>query len=110
MNCRPNELAIVVKDAHNLGFLGKILTTLYLAPKGVEFDLPDGWGSVRIDTETPHWVCEFPRKVTAPLVSCGSRKTRYMVVPDSCLRPIRGDEQSDGDESKQPLALKGGAA
>lgn len=110
MNCRPNELAIIVKDASNGGFLGMIVTTLYLAPKGVVFDLPDGWPHERIDKTGPDWVCEFPREAFAPTVSCGARRTRYAAVPDSCLRPIRGGEQSDGEEHKKPLALEGGAA
>lgn len=110
MNCKPNELAIVVKDATDLGMLGKILTTLYLAPKGVDFKLPNGRTHAQIDTTAPQWVCEFPREVIAPLIGGGSARTRYAVAPDSCLRPIRGDEDLVGDEAKKPLALEGGAA
>lgn len=108
MNCRPNELAIIVKGLSHGNLLGMIVTTLYLAPKGVEFDLPDGWEHARIDKTGPYWICEFPREVFVPTVRCGSRRTRYAVAPDSCLRPIRGDEQSDSEESKKPLALEGG--
>ena len=114
MNCKPNEMAFIVKSVRP-EFLGKVVTTLYLAPKGVFFDLPDGWGHVVINTTAPAWVCEFPHDIAAPLVSGrSSRLTRFACVADKCLKPLRGDEVPEATEAISPLekniALEGGAS
>lgn len=106
MNCKPNELAFIVRGMRP-EFLGKIVTTHYLAPKGVFFNLPDGWGHGAINVTTPEWVCEFPSDIAAPLVGGGSpRLTRFACVPDKCLKPIRGDEEPEATETSYPLEKK----
>lgn len=114
MNCKPNEMAFIVKSVLP-EFLGKVVTTRYLAPKGVDFTLPDGWGHAVINGPSPDWVCEFPSAVAAPLVGGGSpRLTRFACVPDKCLKPLRGDEEPVATETGYPLekhiTLVGGAA
>lgn len=112
MNCKPNELAIIVKSERS-EFLGTIVTTIYLAPKGVLFDLPDGFGHAISNSPLPQWVCEFPRPISAPLASGkSSRMTRFACVADRCLKPLRGDEEPEATETgtllEKPFAMEGG--
>lgn len=114
MNCKPNEMAFIVKSVLP-EFLGKVVTTHYLAPKGVAFNLPDGYGHSVINHPSPQWVCEFSTAIVAPLSSGrSSRLTRFACVPDPCLKPLRGDEEPEATETGSPLekhiALEGGAA
>ncbi|MDP1530324.1 MAG: hypothetical protein Q8M05_13160 [Rhodoferax sp.] len=102
MNCKPNEMAFIVKSALP-GFLGKVVTTLYLAPKGVPFNLPDGYPHVAINTLSPDWVCEFPRDIAANLTGGATRLTRFAPVPDKLLKPLRGDEEPEATETRSPL-------
>lgn len=113
MNCKPNEMAFIVKSALP-EFLGEIVTTRYLAPKGVVFNLPDGHAHAAISKPSPHWVCEFPSDITARLADGSTRPTRFAPVPDKCLKPLRGDELPEATQTSSPLdkpiALAGGAA
>ena len=113
MNCKPNELAFIVRSARP-ELLGKVVTTHYLAPKGVLFDLPDGHGHVVNNSPFPHWVCEFSSTVAAPLAAGSQRLTRFACVPDACLKPLRGDEEPEATETRTPIekhvALEGGAS
>lgn len=106
MNCKPNEMAFIVKSVLP-EFLGKVVTTHYLAPKGVLFNLPDGWAHDVINHPSAHWVCEFPSNIAAPLSGGGSpRPTRFACVSDKCLKPIRGDEEPEATETSYPLEKK----
>lgn len=113
MNCKPNEMAFIIKSALP-GFLGKVVTTRYLAPKGVPFTLPDGWGHESINKPSHEWVCEFPSDIVVPLTGGSTRLSRFAPVPDKCLKPLRGDEESKATETGCPLdkhiALEGGAS
>ena len=97
MNCKPQDLAVIVKAEATPTLIGKIVTALHLAPRGV-FRLPDGKLHNVLPAEmAPWWVCEFAQPVRAPLESGGWRSTAYAPVPDQFLRPIRdpGDDATD---------------
>lgn len=109
MICKPNELAMIVKPSKkNDNLIGRVVTTLYVAPDG-DFLLPDGVKHFAIGPSrySVWWVVEFSNPIDAP-TSFGTRKTVYGCLPDSALRPIRGQPGEDeilriaGSPNKQP--------
>lgn len=96
VNCKPNELAVIVRQSVYGPLLGKVVTTLYVAPN-CEFKLPDGFRQNALEPNSKYrtwWVVEFPNLIDAPCTS-GSRKTRYGCVPDAVMRPIRDNDGTD---------------
>lgn len=88
MNCKPGDLAIVVRDNFNIGALGKLVEVLYLAPP-IKFQLPNGqWNVGAGDRYGSIWVVRLigskliPPKCWWP--------TEYGTGADSALRPISG--------------------
>lgn len=101
MNCKPNELAVIIKPSKHGPLLGMIVTTLYVAPAG-DFRLPDGFKQYAIQPSrfAVWWVVEFANPIDAP-TSAGTRKTVYGCVPDAVLRPLR---DSDGEDEMLRIA------
>lgn len=86
---RPGDLAIIVYTPRAAPErVGNIVLVLRMAPMA-DFTLPDG--VVHDGAAGPDlWVVEFPRPISVPM-SIGRRDSRYAVVPDWALRPIRPD-------------------
>ena len=101
LRCRVGDLAVVVHAPAMPEMLGRFLTVLYAAPRH-DHRLPDGMlhGPTLGDGR---WVVEFQREIDAPIwyYRGGTRRTRYAVVMDRCLRPIRPD--ADPVERDEPV-------
>ena len=89
MNCKPGDLAIVIRDGPCLGMLVEVL---HAAPSH-SFLLPDGHRHVGCDAGD--WVLLLLGRTV--LVPCerGSRMTQYCVGKDSSLRPLRGEREPE---------------
>jgi len=90
MRCRPGDIAYITHPA----LVGKLVTVLYQAPHGEHY-LPDG--QLAISSAAPCWVCESMGAPFVVLIDIGrgetvTRETRFAVIQDHWLRPIRGDE------------------
>lgn len=95
MNCKPGDLAIVVRDNYGLGALGKLVEVLYAAPP-YQFQLPNGRWNEPASDPGKTWVL---RILGAPLRPPGFYYlTEYGTGHDNALRPIKGlpvDEKID---------------
>ena len=92
-NCKPGDLAIVVK-AHNACNIGTILKVL--RPNRNQSALYTARDDVL-------WLVEAPRPMTYDYGGT-LRRRRKGPVPDSYLRPIRGNPKSEETQTDQ---LKG---
>lgn len=93
MNCKPNELAVVVRrfPGAKSNCVGKIVRTVEFVGRAICINAPD----IEINDA---WNVEFRGATT---------RLGYMLgVPDSCLRPIR----NPGDNAVDEMVLKVGAA
>jgi hypothetical protein len=90
MNCKPGDIAIVVKAAAP-GYLGRLLEVLYAAPS-CPFVLPDGMPHAA-PRSSDGWVVRSLCGPIKALCSNGTlcRMALYGVAADSCLRPLRDD-------------------
>jgi hypothetical protein len=100
VNCKPNDLAIVVRgDPLVTELLGRICTTIYLAP-AEHFDLPNGQAQQGNNSGDAAWVVEFANPINVPIGLDGKvirwRLSSFAVLSDYALRPIRGDEEPQG--------------
>ncbi len=95
MNCKPGDLAIVVRDVNGLGMLGRLVECLYLAP-AEKFQLPSGHWNEGASDPGKIWVLKvLGSKVKPPRCNY---LTDYGTGNDSALRPITGlpvDEKHD---------------
>ena len=93
MNCKPGDLAIVVRDNFDIGALGKLVEVLYLAPPD-KFQLPNGqWNVGSEDRYGQVWVIRIlGEKLTPP--NCWFQ-TEYGTGADSALRPLPGLTQDE---------------
>lgn len=106
MNCKPGDLAVCIRhsDIVPISPLGRLCTVLYAVPLG-DFTLPDGHKQIsskaRDRLGTPEWVVEWQSEMAYPMVRGGQpdgfRYTRFGVVPDHALRPIRPDGITDDE-------------
>lgn len=97
MNCKPGDLAIVVRDNSNLGALGKLVEVLYMAPAH-NFRLPDGTLNEGASTPGKIWVVRLLGSKLKP-PGCWWL-ARYGTGHDDALRPINGlpiDERIDDE-------------
>lgn len=94
MNCKPGDLAVIVRDEKNLGLLGRICRVLHAASTS-EFRLPDGY--LHVPCSAGRWAIDFNEPINVPLRNGNSRWTRFAVANDAALRPIRdpGDDAID---------------
>lgn len=103
MNCKPGDLAVIVRSPFRKDLIGLFVDVLCPAPNSVEFRLPDGKRHAPIAQGQHYWVCRFQRPVAAPHLTFGVVKTLYAPVPDMCLRPIR--DQPGKDEMLRIVGL-----
>lgn len=83
---------------------GRWVEVLHAAPSGV-FTLPDGFPAYGILREAC-WVCESLGPDFTARLDCGlTRTTRYGVIADHWLRPIRGDEPANGIATEREREL-----
>lgn len=99
LNCKPGDLALVVAEPKNAKqpYIGRIVSVLHAAPNGVGFTLPDGYPQAAVIESFPYWVVEWANPVRYPVGIEGQRLTKFGVMPDWALRPIRdpGDDAVD---------------
>ena len=109
MNCKPGDMAVIVRSKFTPHLIGRIVEVLYMAPSYGSFCLPNGQLHAQLVDKRPRWVCKFQNPVSAP-TDIGQRLTDYAPVPDEVLRPIR-DQPGDDEmlritglpcETKQP--------
>ena len=108
MNCKPGDLAIVIRDARTAKTAGMLVEVLYLAPADQDFRLPDGF---RHNPPGPdEWVVKLSHPVPAPMGSSGrTRMTQYGCMGDRYLRPLPGVDDLDDVETDEllPAAVSG---
>lgn len=97
MNCKPGDLAVVVRDQRSgsAKTAGKIVEVLYAAP-GQPFNMPDGFRHAASPAGA-WWVVRFMHQLLVPTIR-GERMSAYAVVPDLVLRPIRDPGEDATDE------------
>lgn len=109
MNCKPNDLAVVVKATHYQHVLGRVVTTLNTIPPGIDYKCPNGFSHLPLNKKFGvWWMCKFQNPI-AVLMSNGKwRDTFYAPVPDDFLRPIRdpGDDATDETLEWLPVPVK----
>ncbi len=100
MNCKPGDLAIIIKDANTAKTAGMLVEVLHLAPMR-DFRLPDGeW---HLHPSTPdQWVCKLGHAVAAPMYKrghpTGTRMAHYGCISDRYLRPLPPPESVDSED------------
>jgi hypothetical protein len=86
MNVKAGDLAVIIGSSK---YAGAIVEVLYLAPVGVEFQLPDGY--FHIPVSPCSWVVKFQRLVPAfGDLDQYVRHALYGVGSDHKLRPVSG--------------------
>lgn len=98
MNCKPGDLALIVSGPDRV--IGALVRVLELAPVGREAVAPDGEIHAASKHERPRWLVE----VLGSRVKCFRLNGmpvwhRYIVAPDSVLRPIGNPGDDAVDES-----------
>jgi hypothetical protein len=85
MNCKPGDLAIVIKDEYpqNIGKIGRVICY-------------DNHHSTGLEA----WCMEFP----SALLCLNGRYSDYVGVADYCLRPVSGlpMEEETTEKLKEP--------
>jgi hypothetical protein len=71
MNCKPGNLAVIVRASMEPELLGRIVTVTTISP----------WFVI------PHWRTDPPLRMRGG--------DGYWVVPDYCLRPLRDNDGED---------------
>lgn len=104
MNCKPGDLAIIIKDAITAKTAGMIVTVLYAAPTDREFTLPDGFGHNR--SMPNQWIVQFssPVKVWADYARQRTRLALYASVADRYLRPLPGINPLEEEQEHCPVS------
>lgn len=101
MNCKPGDLARIVNGGK---LTNRLVFVLHMAPQG-RFVLPDGYPTA--EKKAPpgvNWVCESAgAPFEALLAGGGIRQTRFGVIHDNYLRPIRDPGEDAVDETLQRL-------
>jgi len=97
MNCKPGDLAMVVRDHFNIGALGKLVEVLYAAP-AYKFQLPNGqWNEGAGERVGQVWVIRLlGAKLMPP--RCWWM-TEYGTGADSALRPLPGLTKEQREEA-----------
>lgn len=107
LNCRPGDLAVIVRPTlHGPQLLGTIVTVLRAAPPH-DFRLPDGFK--QFNDSPGYWVIELPRPIEVPIMFRGVHGTRlslYGIAPDSAMRPIRDNPGADQTLDWAPVPAK----
>lgn len=98
LNCKPGDLAVVVKAPTRTEFLGRVCTVLWAAPAHERFRLPDDY--LHDPAGEGRWVVEFASPIKVE-VTGGFRVTPFAAVRDECLTPIRDPGEDAVDEILQ---------
>lgn len=99
MNCKPGDLAVVIRSRTTPEVIGKIVTVVRVAATMEKHD-----GLVFVSRGySVCWMCSAPNGI--PL---RTRKGRLLfpkqrAIPDSCLRPIRPLSELEGKTDHQPI-------
>lgn len=107
MNCKPGDLAVIVRGEK---YCGRLVEVLKLAIEA-RFILPDGYPAYGEPSGT-HWLVKFVGgKINAPTglygeAAAGSRMTSYAVVEDYGLRPLRDNPGTDETLTWAPVPHK----
>lgn len=89
MNCRQGDLAYITCEP----YIGHFVSVLRWTPPG-NFTLPDGYPALNVDVGG--WLCEkHVGYFDAPCGNDKRRQTRYAVIVDKYLRPIRDQPGED---------------
>ena len=108
MNCKPGDLAVIVRlRPENSHLLGQLVEVVSTPPRGV-FRLPDQRLHDPV-SDGSWWVIKFLAPVDLKCIRGGSR-SRYAAIQDSALRPIRdpGEDAQDETLSWLPVPEKEG--
>jgi len=94
VNCKPGDLAVIVRNSRWLGWIVEVLSAAPRKP----FVAPDG---TRFGADNPSndWLIKASRPFDKPPFPY----TCYATVPDSALRPIRDPGEDAKDEMLRPL-------
>ncbi len=102
MNCKPGDLAIVIRESKRAKIIGKIVEVLYLAPTH-KFKLPDGYLNEACSGQA--WVCKLAHEIRVDEYLSGAhRVTKYVIIPDWALRPIRPGDLDESIDEAAPVA------
>jgi len=103
MNCKPGDLAFLIRAPKEPCKSPSIVKVLHAAPLG-DFKLPDGVTGSGEHLE--HWVCESSSGDFIVLMefSGETRKSKYASIPDEFLRPIRPDAEPESTTTSRELA------
>ena len=95
MNCKPGDLAVIVRGRPNSPNIGKLVLVVELWA-GQKVD-----GFRYSDVGEQAWVVESigGNLVTFATADDMGALVKRRVVTDSCLRPIRGDEEPESIET-----------
>lgn len=103
MNCKPGILAYVLGSSK---YAGRIVEVISCAPKGIDFEMPDGYTHVATAND---WLIRFVgAPVECPMGFNGkekwSRLGNFATAPNRKLRPISGVPVNDEipTEIKEP--------
>lgn len=100
MNCRPGDIAIVVKECR---WKGRLLEVLYERPPG-NYVLPDGHAARNTDPPTmPGWVVRLLEPIPARLLNGVTRMALYADVADAYIKPLRGDPDDEQIPASTPV-------
>lgn len=105
MNCKPGDLAIVIKDARTAKLAGMMVEILHLAPTE-PFDLPDG--SRHLAAGPNQWVVKLSRPMLAPGLTRGipdTRIARYGCIGDYYLRPLPGSDSLESEDEEECIPV-----
>ena len=101
MNCQAGDLAVIIKGVRIDCEAPPIVKVLYLAPP-IEFTLPDGVQNIGCSFDG--WVCEsYGRDFLIPMQYGPHRKTRFAVIYDRALRPIRPPAEETASETEKKV-------
>lgn len=97
MNCKPGDLAVIVRfnPAHP-HLTGRIVEVIEAAPAGVRFRLPDG--RLHNPCSPQGWIVLFQNPVDMTAMR-GRADGLYAVCPDFALRPLRDPGEDAVDET-----------
>jgi hypothetical protein len=105
MNCKQGDLARIVRPSPRVKepMLDRLCVVLRAAHSG-DNEMPDGY-LVENTNDTPSWVIELSSDIHAMTSRRRWRKTRFGVIDDASLRPIRdpGDDATDETLLWQPV-------
>lgn len=95
MNCKPGDLAIIVRPSRWSGWIVEVVSS---APPFVRHVAPDGVTFAAV-SNCDYWLVKAPRAFGL----MPNRVTRYGVFHKRCLRPILDPGDDAKDEMLRPL-------